>query len=129
MRDAVVIVIQRAGRIVAIKRAASIAKAGYWSPPTGRLEEGESQADAVRREALEEIGLAVIPVDKVWECLTDDGHWRLHWWLVNSEEEILHPDPSEVAEARWVTTAEFLHLSPIFDQHRDFFLNHYDAIK
>jgi 8-oxo-dGTP diphosphatase len=126
MRDAVAIVIQRDDRFVAIRRSASIAKAGYWSPPTGRLEEDESQIDAVCREAREEVGLVVVPLKKIWECVADDGHWRLHWWLATCAEEHLLPDLAEVAEARWVTVPEFLALAPLFEQHRIFFLDHYD---
>jgi len=129
MREAVVIVVRRADRFVAIRRAASIAKGGYWSPPTGRLEEGESQADAVRREAAEEIGLAVVPLRKVWECTSADECWRLHWWLASCEQECLLPDPGEVAEAGWVTAAEFLQLSPLFEQHCEFFLHHWETVR
>ena len=121
MRDAVAIVIEQAGRFVAIRRAAGVARPGYWSPPTGRLEPGEAQPDAVRREAQEELGLIVRPQGKVWECITDDAAWRLHWWIAHTDDVALHPDPGEVAEARWVTPTEFLQLEPIFAQHRDFF--------
>lgn len=121
MRDAVVIVIEQAGRFVAIRRADGVARPGYWSPPTGRLESGETQAEAVCREAMEELGLNVHALAKQWECVSDDGAWRLHWWTAHADDRILHPDPGEVAEARWVTPAEFLQLEPIFAQHRDFF--------
>ena len=61
-RPAVAIVLLRDdGRMLMIRRAEGIPKAGFWSPPTGRVEPGESAAEAARREAREELGLAVTP--------------------------------------------------------------------
>ena len=48
------------GRILLIRRGHPPA-AGRWSIPGGRVEPGESDLDAVRRELLEETGLAVVP--------------------------------------------------------------------
>lgn len=45
-------------RVLLVKRAAYPAK-GYWSIPGGKLREGESLAEAVERELLEETGLRV----------------------------------------------------------------------
>lgn len=120
-RDAVVMLIENAGRFVAIRRASAVARPGYWSPPTGRLEAGETHDDAVRREAREEVGLIVVPREKVWECDSDDGLWRLHWWRATTDQHDFHPDPAEVADVRWVTRGEFLALDPLFAQHREFF--------
>lgn len=44
--------------LVLIRRAAP-PLAGYWAPPAGYVECGESVADAVRREAREECGLEI----------------------------------------------------------------------
>lgn len=129
MRDAVVIVIEREGCFVAIRRASGVARAGYWSPPTGRLEPGEAQVDAVRREAREELGIFIEPLAKVWECHSDDGQWRLHWWRATASDDVLIPAPQEVAAARWVTVAEFLALAPLFAQHREFFSVHYATLR
>jgi ADP-ribose pyrophosphatase YjhB (NUDIX family) len=47
------------GRLLVVRRAREPA-AGRWSVPGGRVERGESDADAVRREVLEETGLHVV---------------------------------------------------------------------
>lgn len=47
------------GRLLVVRRAGEPA-AGRWSVPGGRVEAGESDIEAVRREVLEETGLHVI---------------------------------------------------------------------
>jgi 8-oxo-dGTP diphosphatase len=47
------------GRLLVIRRAHDPA-AGRWSVPGGRVEPGEDDAAAVRREVLEETGLHVV---------------------------------------------------------------------
>ncbi|MCZ2823832.1 MULTISPECIES: NUDIX domain-containing protein [unclassified Modestobacter] len=49
------------GRLLLIRRGHA-PSAGLWSVPGGRVEPGESEADAVVRETAEETGLAVRPV-------------------------------------------------------------------
>ena len=121
-RPAVAIVLLRDdGRMLMIRRAEGIPKAGLWSPPTGRVEPGESAAEAARREAREELGLAVTPLRQVWTSLTDDARYRLDWWWVRAESAPLRPDRREVAELRWVSSEEFPALQPRFVQHQAFF--------
>lgn len=118
---AVAIVLQRDDRILFIQRAAGLPRAGYWTPPTGRVEPDESLAAAVEREAREELGLIVRARDEVWHCLTDDGRYRLHWWRADILSGQLTPDPAEVAAARWLTFAEYLACTPRFSAHQPFF--------
>ena len=103
-----------------IRRGPKAIAKGYWAPLSGRIEAGESQEAAVVREVGEEIGLRVRALEKVWECPSDDGLFRLHWWTVDADDAELEPDPGEVSEARWVTPAEFLELEPTFEGDREF---------
>jgi ADP-ribose pyrophosphatase YjhB (NUDIX family) len=48
------------GRLLLIRRANEPGR-GLWSVPGGRVEPGESDADAVTREMAEETGLVVTP--------------------------------------------------------------------
>ncbi|HEV3472037.1 MAG TPA: NUDIX domain-containing protein, partial [Actinomycetota bacterium] len=73
------------------------------------------------REVREEIGLDIEPLAKVWESPTDDGEWKLLWWTAEVSPGELRLDQQEVAEARWVTPEEFLHLEPTFEGDREFF--------
>lgn len=47
------------GRLLLVRRGRSPG-AGLWSVPGGRVNAGESDADAIRREVLEETGLHVV---------------------------------------------------------------------
>lgn len=121
MKDAIVGVVLRGEKFVAIRRGPATVFSGYWAPPSGRLEPGESQAQAVAREMAEEIGLDVVPLAKVWECPTEDGLYTLHWWSARPlDERAFVPQPGEVSEARWVSAAEFLALAPTFEADREF---------
>ncbi|WP_217214518.1 NUDIX domain-containing protein [Streptomyces sp. AC550_RSS872] len=120
-REAIVAVLLRAGRLLAVRRGPAVARPGYWQPLSGKIEPGETQPEAVVREVREEVGLTVVPLAKVWESETDDGSFRLHWWTANADTGDVVPDPDEVGEARWVTPEEFLSLDPVFEGDREFF--------
>ncbi|MEU9468599.1 NUDIX domain-containing protein [Streptomyces avermitilis] len=120
-REAIVAVLRRGERVLVIKRGPQASRPGYWAPLSGTLEPGETQEEALVREVREEVGLDVSPLRKVWECPTDDGHFRLHWWTAEPGTGEVVPDPGEVAEARWVTPGEFLAMEPVFDGDREFF--------
>jgi 8-oxo-dGTP diphosphatase len=118
--QAVVAVLRRGDRLLVIKRASGVILPGYWTPPSGRIEPGETHEQALIREVEEELGVKATPIAKVWECPTDDGEFLLHWWTVDIDSHALRLDPAEVADARWVTCEEFLELEPTFAGDRDF---------
>jgi 8-oxo-dGTP pyrophosphatase MutT (NUDIX family) len=112
-------------RFLVIRRAEGRPRAGWWSPPSGRVEAGETEAQAAIRELGEELGLEGQATRRVWECDSDDGRFRLGWWLCAAEPGPIMADPSEVADWRWVDVAGFLALEPTFDRHRQFFARHW----
>lgn len=120
-REAIVAVLRRAGRVLAVRRGPTVSRPGYWQPLSGKIEPGETQQEAVVREVFEEVGLTVTAGAKVWESQTDDGRFRLHWWTADADSGEVVPDAVEVAEARWVTPEAFLALDPVFDGDREFF--------
>lgn len=109
-------IIGRDGRFLLGKRSAAKRSApGVWHAVCGRVEPGESEVDAIQREVLEETGLWVRAVDKVWQADTRDGTARIHWWRV----ETLDARPArllqdEHSELRWVNVPEMRELHPVF---------------
>jgi 8-oxo-dGTP diphosphatase len=122
LSEAVVAVLRRDERVLVIKRGPEAILSGYWAPPSGRIEPGETQEQALVREIHEELGLEATATEKVWECRTDDGDFVLHWWTARTGAGEIRAAPGEVAEARWVTTDEFLALEPTFAGDRAFFI-------
>jgi 8-oxo-dGTP diphosphatase len=104
-----------------VRRSPRAVFAGYWQPVSGRIEPGESQAEAVVRETREEVGLVVCALRKVWECPADGADFVLHWWLAEPLGTELVPDQDEVVDARWLTPDEILSLPDTFAGDREFF--------
>ena len=117
--DAVVAVIVKDGKTLLIARPPG-PFSGRWGPVSGKVEPGEDQAASVARESMEEVGLLVRPVRKVWENISSSGRFRLNWWLAEYVSGELKPDPREVGEARWLAPAEIFALK-IFEGDRDFY--------
>ena len=68
--DAIVAVVLRGPFVLMIRRGPGGPDPGYWAPPSGKVEAGESQEAAVIREVKEEVGVTIRPVRKVWEHCT-----------------------------------------------------------
>jgi 8-oxo-dGTP diphosphatase len=58
-RTVVAAVIEREGRFLAARRIGPAALAGRWEFPGGKVEPGEDDAAALRRECLEELGVRI----------------------------------------------------------------------
>lgn len=97
--------IVRDGRLLVQQRARPASVAGMWEVPGGRVEDGETEQEAVVRECAEELGLSVRPCGRVGTDVPvgDDLLLRVH---------LAHPDEAGAATAlehhqvRWVTAAE-----------------------
>ncbi|MFZ1129225.1 MAG: NUDIX hydrolase [Terriglobales bacterium] len=95
---------------------------GEWSLPGGVLECGESLRDAVAREALEETGLLVEPVEMlgVYERVirSDEGRVRYHYVLIDFLCRAIGGElkaGSDAADVRWFTHGELPGLNLAYD--------------
>src|SRR5258708_3882257 len=92
---------------------------GQWSIPGGALEVGESLAEGVARELLEETGVAVEVLevvevlDRMQRLPAPDGRVKYHYVLIDylcrpiAGAGSADPKPgSDASEARWVSRAE-----------------------
>lgn len=66
-------VAERAGRLLVCRRPAHKRHGGLWEFPGGKCEPGESDADAVRRELREELGVAARWVGTAEVAFADPG--------------------------------------------------------
>ena len=98
--------IERDGRYLAARRTKPDWAAGRWEFPGGKVEPGESEADALAREIREELGVEIAVGARV------PGEWPLH------DDLVLHlyvatltdgePQPLDHHDAlRWITPEEF----------------------
>jgi ADP-ribose pyrophosphatase YjhB (NUDIX family) len=73
-------------RILLVERGNEPLK-GYWSLPGGAVETGESLRDGVKREILEETGLAIEPMQvvEIFERIMPDadGRTEYHYVLID----------------------------------------------
>lgn len=120
MLDAIVVVIMKGDKILLIERAPRGLYSGYWAPVSGKVEPGESQEEAVVRESMEEVGLTVWPVRKVWENISTSEIYRLHWWLAEYIGGELTLDKREASDARWLKVDEISGMK-IFEGDREFY--------
>ena len=122
MPDAVVAVVRRGPLVLMIRRGSRGPDPGYWAPPSGKVEHGETQESAVVREVREEVGITVRPLRKVWESISAGETHTLHWWLAEAvDRHDLVLDRREVSDARWMTVQEVATLEPTFAGDRHFF--------
>jgi 8-oxo-dGTP diphosphatase len=101
-----------AGRLLLIKRGHAPG-AGLWSLPGGRIERGETDAEALVREILEETGLRIEPGALIGTVRRPAGSGdvfdiRDYAARVTSGELTAGDD---AAEARWAGTAELTRLA------------------
>lgn len=119
MRDGVVIVLQRGERFLIGQRAAHKPAPNYWTQVSGKVEAGESEAQTVSREAMEELGCEVVAREKLQQRPSRNGEYLLHYWrsdIVSGEPRI---NNDENVELRWLTVAELQQLTPVFQEEID----------
>jgi len=110
---AVAAVIEDGQRFLLIQRAKEPFR-GWWSPVTGRVEPGETLAEAAAREAREEIGLAVDVGPEFFACPTADGSHALHFLRCGVRAGTPTHAPAEVQAWGWFTLAECERLPQLF---------------
>jgi 8-oxo-dGTP diphosphatase len=98
--------IVRAGRLLAQCRAAPAALAGRWELPGGRVEPGESDAEALRRECSEELGALIAVAERIGPDVALSSSSVLRIYAARLVSGSPRPHPVEHAELRWVGVAE-----------------------
>ena len=96
--------IVRDGRLLLVKRRRA-PEAGHWSLPGGKVDFGESVADAVKREIREEVGLEIELLRSlgIVEMIgVDDQHWVSPIYLARAPEgEARNNEPEKLGDVAW----------------------------
>jgi 8-oxo-dGTP diphosphatase len=96
--------IVRDGRVLAARRTSPAAAAGRWEFPGGKVEPGESEAESLVREVLEELGVRV-RVDRWLDGDQPIGE-RYVLRVALATLEGGEPSPSEHDLVRWLGVDE-----------------------
>lgn len=97
-------VVRRGDDLLLVRRGRG-AGAGRWSVPGGRVERGETLAEAVVREVAEETGLAVVCGEQLgWvERISDEHHFViLDFLAVVTDPDVEPVAGDDAAEAVWI---------------------------
>jgi 8-oxo-dGTP diphosphatase len=101
-------VIERDGRYLITQRRATAVLPGLWEFPGGRVEEGESDEAALRREMQERLGIDVVVKLQIahrvhkYQGYTVD--LNLYQAVILNDQE---PKLVRVADVRWVASSDF----------------------
>jgi len=96
------------GRWLVIRRSEHVAAPLQVCFPGGAKEHGETERETAVREAHEELGLQVEPLELVWDWLCPYRPLRLFGFFARITGGELTPDPHEVSEAMWLTPEEIV---------------------
>jgi 8-oxo-dGTP diphosphatase len=97
--------ILRGRTLLAQQRAYPAAAAGLWELPGGRVEPGESDAAAVRRECHEELGVDVTVGAAIGPDVALPGGKLLRVYRAGLADDA-HPHPHDHAALRWLTAGQ-----------------------
>lgn len=111
------------GRLLCVKRGRAPAM-GSWSLPGGRIEAGETAAEAVAREVFEETGLVVEVGDLVGhvDIISDDRHYVVLDFVATVVGGTAEAG-DDAAEVAWLTRRDLSgrrttkHLIEFLDEH------------
>jgi 8-oxo-dGTP pyrophosphatase MutT (NUDIX family) len=116
-KNGVVAVLQNAaGEYLFIRRGLTLKRApGVWCFVGGEVEPDEPFDAAIVREVFEEVGLHIKPLNKVFESISPNGEYLLHWFHVEMLDaaQPVNASAIEVAEYRWLSLDDALTLDPI----------------
>jgi 8-oxo-dGTP diphosphatase len=101
-------VIEREGRYLITQRRSAAVLPGLWEFPGGRVEEGESDEEALKRELRERLGTDVEVKARMAHRI---HHYNGYSVDLNLYQAVIHPGQEaqalRVAEVRWVPSSEF----------------------
>jgi len=102
------VLVDREGQVLIAQRPPGKWQAGRWEFPGGKVEPGEAEAETVRRELEEELGVRVDAAERLAEIRHDypDRSVAIGLWLVLRHEG--EPQGLDGQALKWVSVQELL---------------------
>ncbi len=100
-------VLEREGRYLITQRRASAVLPLLWEFPGGRVESGETDASALKRELFHRLGVTIEPGQLISFVTHPYEKYAVDLFLYECELTGGEPRPLNVADFRWVRSAEF----------------------
>jgi 8-oxo-dGTP diphosphatase len=90
------------GRLLAARRSANMRQPFKWEFAGGKVEDGETHAQALAREIYEELGILVSIGGFIAEGAFDDGDKRILLYVYEASIIEGFPIPKEHSEIKWI---------------------------
>ncbi len=94
-------VLRREGRVLICQRAEGVRHAGRWEFPGGKVEAGESEAEALARELREELGIEAAAGALLLRVRHDYGEGELEIAFYEAAIEAGEPENRVFAAIAW----------------------------
>lgn len=116
----VVAVIPRANRLLVIRRSKHVVAPRAFCFPGGGIKPRETESSAIERECHEELGVACLARERIWQSITP-WNVELSWWLTDiAEDALIQPNAQEVESAHWLTPLEIRELDELLESNIHF---------
>ena len=100
-------VIEREGRYLITQRRATAVLPLLWEFPGGRVEAGETDAEALKRELRHRLGVEIVPGQMISFVSHPYEKYGVDLYLYECKLARGEPSPINVADFRWVASTEF----------------------
>ncbi len=96
------VIVEHAGKVLFVR---STRTQRLWAYPGGRLEPGETERDAAKRETKEEVGFEITIVDDLGKYIIPypTGGFEIECFAGVAASSTLTLDGNEILEARWLS--------------------------
>ena len=116
--------IEKDGKILLVQYPHGDPAAGLWDLPGGRLHEGETPEEGLKREVLEEIGAGIVVKEILGTSVNIvRSDFKLYYVIYRAElldpGQSLMPEAGEIGKIEWRTKEDFLALPMIYKGYQD----------